>query len=101
MPHSSAAQEFLAPLTQADTYPDDLLPELQIMLAALADLEVRYEKDREQLTAWEGPKAAKERFAAQLEECHQRDREPYLQRLSDLQYRTITIMALQDIDATV
>ena len=50
MPHSSAAQESLAPLTQAATYPDDLLPELQTMLAALADLEVRYEKDREQLT---------------------------------------------------
>jgi hypothetical protein len=99
MPHSSAAQESLAPLAQAATYPDDLLPELQTMLAALANLEVRYEKDREQLTAWEGPKAAKGRFAAQLEERHQREREPYLQRLSDLQHRTITIMALQDIDS--
>ena len=100
MPHSSAAQESFAPLTQAVTYPDDLLPELQIMLAALADLEVRYEKDREQLTAWQGPKAAKGRFAAQLEDRHQREREPYVQRLSDLQHRTITIMALQDIGST-
>jgi hypothetical protein len=100
MPHSSAAQESLAPLTQAVTYPDDLLPELQIMLAALADLEIRYEKDREQLTAWEGPKAAKGWFAAQLENRHQREREPYVQRLSDLQHRTITIMALQDIGST-
>ena len=100
MPHSSAAQESLAPLTQADTYPDDLLPELQIMLAALADLEVRYEKDREQLTAWEGPKAAKGRFVAQLEECHQRDREPYVQRLSDLQHRTMRIMAFQNTGST-
>jgi hypothetical protein len=54
-----------------------------------APLGVRYEKDREQLTAWEGPKAAKGRFAAQLEERHQREREPYVQRLSDLQYRAI------------
>jgi hypothetical protein len=100
MPHSSAAQGSLAPLTQAATYPDDLLPELQTMLAALADLEVRYEKDREQLTAWEGPKAAKGRFAAQLEQRHQRDREPYVQRLSDLQHRTITSMALHDIGST-
>jgi hypothetical protein len=94
MPHSSAAQESLAPLTQAVTYPDDLLPELQTMLAALADLEVRYEKGREQLAAGEGPKAAKGQVAAQLEERHQREREPYIQRLSDLQHRTITIMAL-------
>jgi hypothetical protein len=100
MPHSSAAQESLAPLTQAVTYPDDLLPELQIMLAALADLEVRYEKDREQLTAWEVPIAAKGRFAAQLEDRHQRDREPYLQRLSDLQHRTMRIMAFQNTGST-
>jgi hypothetical protein len=100
MPHSSAAQESLAPLTQAVTYPDDLLPELQTMLAALADLEVRYEKDREQLTAWEVPIAAKGRFATQLEQRHQRKREPYVQRLSDLQHRTMLIMALQDIDST-
>jgi hypothetical protein len=100
MPHSSAAQESLAPLTQADTYPDDLLPELQIMLAALADLEVRYEKDREQLTAWEGPKAAKGRFVAQLEERHQRDREPYVQQLTNLHYQIMTLMAFQDICST-
>jgi hypothetical protein len=100
MPHSSAVQESLTPLTQAVTYPDDLLPKLQTMLAALADLEVRYENDREQLTAWEGPEAAKGRFVAQLEERHQRDREPYVQRLSDLQHRTMTIMALQDIGST-
>jgi hypothetical protein len=67
MPHSSVAQESLAPLTRAVTYPDDLLPELQTTLAAMADLEVRYEKDQEQLTAWKGPNAIKERFAAQLE----------------------------------
>jgi hypothetical protein len=100
MPHSSAAQESLAPLTQAVTYPDDLLPELQTMLAALADLEVRYEKDREQLTAWEGPKAAKGRFVAQLEERHQRDREPYVQQLANLHYQIMTLMALQDICST-
>jgi hypothetical protein len=100
MPHSSAAPDYLAPLTQAVTYPDDLLPELQTMLAALADLEVRYEKDREQLTAWEGPIAAKGRFAAQLEDRHKREREPYVQRLSDLQHRTMRIMALQSTGST-
>jgi len=94
MLHSSAAQRPLASPTQTSCYPDDLLPELQTTLAALADLEVRYEKDQEQLTAWAGPNALKERFAAQLEEHHQRERMFCVQRLNDLHHRTMRIMAL-------
>jgi hypothetical protein len=94
---SSAAQQPLASLTQASSYPDDLLSDLQTTLAALADVEVWYEIDREQLEGWTGPDAIKKRFVAQLEERHRRDREPYVQRLADLQHRTMTIMALQDI----
>jgi hypothetical protein len=54
-----------------DYDPDTLLPQLQQMLAALADVEVRYETDRESLQAWAGPEAIKERFIAQLEERYQ------------------------------
>jgi hypothetical protein len=100
MPRSSAAPRPLAPSTSAPWYPNDLLAELQSTLATLADIEVRYEADRERLEAWAGPEAIKEKFAAQLEERHQRDREPYVQRLADLHYRTMTIMALQDICST-
>jgi hypothetical protein len=77
-------------------YPDDLLCKLQSTLAALADLEVRYDVDREQLEGWTGPEAIKARFAAQLEERHQRGRQPYVQWLADLRHRTMTVMALQD-----
>jgi hypothetical protein len=49
MTRSSAAQQPLASLTQASSYPDDLLSDLQTTLAALADVEVRYEIDREPL----------------------------------------------------
>jgi hypothetical protein len=73
MPHSSAAQRSLEPLTQAPSYPDDLLSKLQTTLAALADVEVRYEIDREQLEGWIGPEAIKKHFTAQLGERHQRD----------------------------
>jgi hypothetical protein len=90
---SSAAQQHLAPLIQTPGYPDDLLCELQTTLAALADLEVRYQVDREQLEACTGPEAIKMRFTAQLEEHHQREREPYVQRLADLHHRTMIIMA--------
>jgi hypothetical protein len=100
MPHSSAAQEPFASLTQAACYPDDLLDEIQTALAALADVEVRYEIDRKHMAAWAGPDSLQKRFAAQLEQRHQRKREPYVQRLSDLQHRTMRIMALQDIDST-
>jgi hypothetical protein len=63
----------------------------------LADLEVLYKTDRERLEAWDSPEAIKQKFAAQLEERHQRDREPYVQRLTDLQCSMIRIMTLEDI----
>jgi hypothetical protein len=100
MPSSSAAQRPLEPLTQAPGYPDDLLSKLQTTLAALADVEVRYEIDRKQLEGWIGPEAIKKRFTAQLGERHQRDREPYVQQLANLHYEIMTLMALQDICST-
>ncbi len=94
MPRSSAAPRLLAPSTQSPWHPDDILAQLQTTLAALADVEVQYEMDRERLEAWAGPEAIKQKFEAQLEERHQREREPYVQRLADLQSRAKSIMAL-------
>ena len=96
MPRRSAAPRPLAPSTQSPWHPDDLLAELQTTLAALADVEVQYEMDRERLEAWAGPEAIKHKFATQLEERHQRDREPYVQLLADLQNRASMIMARQN-----
>jgi hypothetical protein len=67
-------------------YPADLLPQLQSTLAALADIELRYHSDQEQLQGWAGPEAIKARFAAQLEERYRRERNPYVQRLTELQH---------------
>ncbi|QRM32500.1 hypothetical protein [Microvirga sp. VF16] len=94
MPRSSAAPRPLAPSTQAPWYPDDLLAEFQTTLAALADLEVRSATDREWLAAWDGPEPIKKKFAAQLEERHQRDREPYVEQLADLHCAMMRIMTL-------
>jgi hypothetical protein len=96
MPRSSAAPRPLVPLMQSPWYPDDLTSEFQTTLAALADVEVQYKMDRDRLEAWEGPEAIKQRFSAQLEERHQREREPYVQRLTDLHHWIMTIMARQD-----
>ena len=96
MPRSSAALRPLVPVPQASWYSEGLLAELQTTLAALADVEVQYQTDRERLEAWDGPDAIKTKFTAQLEERHQRDRELYVQRLADLHCSMIRIMALED-----
>jgi hypothetical protein len=36
-------------------YPDELLPQLQQTLALLADVEIRYEIERDHLESWSGP----------------------------------------------
>jgi len=96
MPRSSAAQRLLAPLTQTSGYADDLLSDIQATLAALADIEVQYRADHEQLQAWTGPETIKERFAAQIEERYQREREPYDHLLAALHQRMLAMMGLED-----
>ena len=56
-------------------YPDDLLPELQRTLAILADIEARYEIERDYLESWSGPKEVKDYLVADLEQCHRAKRE--------------------------
>lgn len=97
MSRSPSASRSLSSPSRAPWYPDDLLPQLQATLAALADLEVRYETDREHLQTWDGPEAAKRTLAAQLDERHERDRGPYVQRLADLHGWLTGTMALDDI----
>ena len=96
MPRSFATQRSPAPLTQTSCYADDLLCNIQATLAALADIEVQYRVDQEQLQAWTGPEAIKERFAAQIEERYQRARETYDQLLAALHHRMLAMMDSQD-----
>jgi hypothetical protein len=85
MPRTSVVRQASASARQCPWYPADLLPQLQSTLAALADIEARYQCDQEQLQGWAGPEAIKMRFAAQLAERYQRERNPYVQRLTELQ----------------
>jgi hypothetical protein len=68
-------------------YSDDPLGEIQTALAALADLECRYEMDREQLKLGSGSASAKEHLWAERESRHHRERELYVHRLSELERR--------------
>lgn len=95
MPRTSVASYAFTSPTQPPWYSADLLPQLQSTLAVLADIEVHYQQSQEQLRAWAGPEAAKKQFAAQLAECHRQEREPYLQRLEELEQLMSRILPLQ------
>ena len=56
-------------------YPIGLLPTMQGLLAAVADLETRYEIEREQIEHWSGSEEMKQQLLADLEDRHQARRE--------------------------
>ena len=66
-------------------YADNLLPALQSTLASLADVDVRYEIERDYLEEWSGPEDVRQRLIAALESGWRRDREPIVQRLTRLE----------------
>src|SRR4051794_26522446 len=66
-------------------YADDLLPALQSTLASLADVDVRYEIERDYLEEWSGPEEVRQRLITALEAVWGRDREPIVQRLTQLE----------------
>ena len=71
----------------------DLAPDIRSALAALEEVELRYGADRECLRTWCGPEAAKARRLNLLEVRHQREREPFVQRLAELhQQNTLASM---------
>jgi hypothetical protein len=60
---------------EAPFYPDDLLPQMQQMLAILADLDLRHEIQQNYLGQWSGPREVKEHLMAELDQCHRANRE--------------------------
>ena len=87
MPFSFAVALQARPQDTPETpfYPDELLPAMQSTLAALADLDLRFEIERDYLEEWSGPDEVKRRLTAAFEAGWQRDREPIVQRLTRLQ----------------
>ena len=61
--------------TEVPFYPDDLISQLQRTLALLADIETRYEIERDYLEGWSGPSEVKDQLLAELERCHRANRE--------------------------
>jgi hypothetical protein len=73
------AKEMLPP-----RYASDLTPEIQAALAALADVETRYEIERERLEQSAG-EVDREDLLRELEDRHRAERGPLVQRLAELQ----------------
>jgi hypothetical protein len=67
---------------------ESVMGEIQDALAALADIEMRYETDRERLEQWTGPEPVKACLLEQVENARGRAREPLLRRIIDIQGRT-------------
>ena len=72
--------------TQVPFYPDDLLHQTQGILAVLADIETRYEIERDHLESWSGPKEVKDGLLAELEQCHRANRERLTSCLEGLRF---------------
>jgi hypothetical protein len=86
VPKSSTAYAY-DPLEadETSTYPADLTPALQETLAILADLETDYDGERQKLERGSGPEVIEQRLSEPLEVRRQREREPLLRRLAELQ----------------
>jgi hypothetical protein len=66
---------------------DDLLRELQITLAALADIECSYERDCERIEQWSSSEVTRAGLRAERRSRRCREREPHLRKLGKLQHR--------------
>jgi len=77
----------LAHTPPVPTYLEDLLPEMQQLLAILADLAIKHEIERDYLEDWSGPEEMKQQLVAELEQSHWAERELYAVRLTELKQR--------------
>jgi hypothetical protein len=67
------------------TYSPDILPRLQSLLAALADIDFEFQKDRETILNSAIEEPLKQKAIATLAKRHQERRAPYLRGLDKLE----------------
>ena len=68
-------------------FPDDIYKEIQNTLDTLAQLDQAYRHYRMMLERWSGSTEQKNRLRTELEALYQRDRQPLVMGLADLQER--------------
>jgi len=89
--YTRAAETPATRVSEASLYPDELLPELQSTLAALATLEIRHEIELDYLEDWPGPGEVKQSLRAERERAYQQARIAHFQQLARLQERVKAI----------
>ncbi len=94
MPRAFVPSVTLTPMPADPLYPEDLLPEVQRVLKALSDVEVRYELEHDRIAQSHDPDAVKKRLLKQLKDRRRSEREPYVRRLSVLQQRILALSGL-------
>jgi hypothetical protein len=77
--------EMANPQTDTRVYPADFLPQLQQALGTLANLQIRYEIERDYLEDWSGPAEVKDRLLVELNQCHAANRGGLVSCLAQLQ----------------
>ena len=68
-------------------YSSNILPQMQSLLAALADLDCAYKIDVETVRSSDTPEIIKRSVIATLQQRHQERRAPYVRQLEALQRR--------------
>jgi hypothetical protein len=63
---------------------NDPVVEVKTAIALLADIDARYERERDALDRWSGSERAKKRMLERLQAHHQAEREPVLERAFQL-----------------
>lgn len=75
----------------------DLTPEIRDALAALAEIESRYEQDRERLEGWNGPRNIRRGLFNHLEARHRKERQPLVEHLAELYQRAMTASMFRNL----
>jgi hypothetical protein len=87
MRHHALAHRLTRPDERACWSPDSLLREIQITLAALADIELEYERHCERIERLCPCEETRTRLRKERARRRSREREPHLQKLDGLQDR--------------
>ncbi len=72
-------------------YSPEILPQIQALLAALADIDCAYEIDVETVRSSHAPEIIKNGVVATLQQCHQERRASYIRQLQALQRQILKV----------
>jgi hypothetical protein len=98
MPNNSVSGDHLPELSAlALSHSENFEPTIQDTLSALANIEARYQYEREQLECRSGPEGVKTRCQQELEERHRKEREPLVHHLAELHQHTMTLSMFRQL----